>query len=166
MSTDFINFSRSQLSLYLPSIIANHAIRNLSKNSFIIRLASLKITSACKCQVHSVCRQTAIHNLHATSLNGAVMFILRKDERVLLPRSRKAAVRTTCLVYILYYTLFALPFQPRLYVCSLLSRREVASKVSPADAFYGSPRSKRGTRHRYIYRDVSGYRLFPNICTR
>jgi len=141
-------------------------IRNLS--GFIIGLASLEITSACKCEVRQcvcVCRQPAIHNLHATSLNGAVMFILRKDERVLLPRGRKAyiAVRTISLVYIFYTTLSSLfPFATTaMYVCSLLSRREVASKFSPVDAFYGSPRSKRRTRYTGIRRDVSGYRLFP-----
>lgn len=84
-----------------------------------------------------MCGQTAIHNLHATSLNGTLVFILRKGEQLFVAARQKAAVRTISLVYILYYTLFALPFQLRLYVRSLLSWREVASKVSPADAFYG-----------------------------
>jgi len=116
---------------------------------------------ACVCVCVCVCVAAAIHNLHATSLNGAVMFILRKDERVLLPRGRKAAVRTISLVYILYYTLFTLPFRNDGYMYAACSREERSRQRFHQSTRFTALHSQNVERGTGIYRDVSGYRLFP-----
>jgi len=48
-----------------------------------------------------VCRQTAIHNLHAASLNGAMMFILRKGERVCCRATERQSLEQSlrCMFY-------------------------------------------------------------------
>lgn len=158
-SNKFMRQSSSPFIYNLHRFLSRLLLRIIAICNFfdLIISAGFKIKRAGWIGKRNVCRQTAIDNLHATSLNGAVTFILRKDERICVCACmcacvccREPAVKlfrhvyrvhTLCVCVCIFYTLRSslLTVGCMFAACS---RGEVASKVSLADAFYGSHRSR------------------------